>query len=126
MDENRTLRMADRPEPAEGKDNMIVRVRSASICGTDMRTFLHGNAKITPPRILGHEFAGDVVYTSAYAEEHGLRVGDRVSHRTFGEGCILTATPMGNDTLLEIAFEQVGTKKLMANFARLTKLSGNQ
>ncbi len=79
MDENRTLRMADRPEPAEGKDNMIVRVRSASICGTDMRTFLHGNAKITPPRILGHEFAGDVVYTSAYAEEHGLRVGDRVT-----------------------------------------------
>ena len=53
-------------------------------------------------------------------------MGDRVSHRTFGEGCILTATPMGNDTLLEIAFEQVGTKKLMANFARLTKLSGNQ
>ena len=44
-------------------------------------------------------------------------MGDRVSHRTFGEGCILTATPMGNDTLLEIAFEQVGTKRLMANFA---------
>lgn len=61
-----------------------------------------------------------------HAPSEPLRVGDRVSHRTFGEGCILTATPMGNDTLLEIAFEQVGTKKLMANFARLTKLSGNQ
>ena len=61
-----------------------------------------------------------------HAPSDPLRVGDRVSHRTFGEGCILTATPMGNDTLLEIAFEQVGTKKLMANFARLTKLSGNQ
>ena len=61
-----------------------------------------------------------------HAPSEPLRVGDRVSHRTFGEGCILTATPMGNDTLLEIAFEQVGTKKLMANFARLTKLSGNE
>ena len=36
---------------------------------------------------------------------------------------ILSVTPMGNDSLLEIAFEKVGTKKLMANFARLKKLS---
>ena len=39
----------------------------------------------------------------------------------FGTGVILTATPMANDTLLEIAFDKVGTKKLFANFARLTK-----
>lgn len=58
-----------------------------------------------------------------HAPSEPLRVGDRVSHRTFGDGCILSVTPMGNDNLLEIAFEQVGTKKLMANFARLTKLS---
>ena len=79
MDENRALRMADRPEPAEEKDNMIVRVRSASICGTDMRTYINGNAKIAPPRILGHEFAGDVVYASPFASQHGLRAGDRVT-----------------------------------------------
>ena len=48
--------------------------------------------------------------------------GDTVSHKTFGQGLILSATPMANDTLLEIAFEKVGTKKLFANFARLTKL----
>lgn len=45
--------------------------------------------------------------------------GDRVEHRTFGVGMILTATPMANDMLLEIAFDTVGTKKLFANFARL-------
>ena len=50
------------------------------------------------------------------------RVGDKVSHKTFGAGMILSATPMANDTLLEIAFEKVGTKKLFANFARLEKL----
>ena len=34
---------------------------------------------------------------------------------------VVGVTPMGNDTLLEIAFDKVGTKKLMANFARLKK-----
>ena len=49
-------------------------------------------------------------------------VGMRVKHKAFGEGMILTSTPMGNDTLLEIAFDTKGTKKLMANFAKLEKL----
>lgn len=50
------------------------------------------------------------------------RLGDTVQHKTFGTGLIVSATPMANDTLLEIAFDKAGTKKLMANFARLTKL----
>ena len=50
------------------------------------------------------------------------RAGDTVKHKTFGQGMVLSATPMANDTLLEIAFEKVGTKKLFANFARLEKL----
>lgn len=50
-----------------------------------------------------------------------FRAGDTVEHKTFGTGLVLTATPMANDTLLEIAFDKVGTKKLFANFARLTK-----
>ena len=49
------------------------------------------------------------------------RVGDTVSHKAFGTGIIVSATPMANDTLLEVAFDKVGTKKLFANFARLTK-----
>jgi DNA helicase-2/ATP-dependent DNA helicase PcrA len=52
----------------------------------------------------------------------GYSVGQRVKHKVFGEGMILSAKPMGNDTLLEIAFDTKGTKKLMANFARLEKL----
>jgi DNA helicase-2/ATP-dependent DNA helicase PcrA len=49
-------------------------------------------------------------------------VGDAVLHPTFGPGLVLGAKPMGNDTLLEIAFENAGTKKLMANFAKLEKI----
>lgn len=49
-------------------------------------------------------------------------VGQRVEHKTFGEGMILTVSPMGSDTLLEIAFDNAGTKKLMAAYAKLKVL----
>lgn len=49
-------------------------------------------------------------------------VGDRVKHKVFGEGNILSVKPMGNDTLLEVNFDTVGIKKLMANFAGLKKI----
>ena len=49
--------------------------------------------------------------------------GDRVSHMTFGEGEILSVKPMGADVLYEISFEKVGTKKLMATYAKLKKIN---
>ena len=52
-----------------------------------------------------------------------LKAGDRVSHKTFGEGTIVKVTPMGGDCLLEVLFDTVGTKKIMYKFAKLTKLS---
>lgn len=48
-------------------------------------------------------------------------VGDTVKHKIFGTGVVLGVQPVANDTLLEIAFDKAGTKKLMANFAKLTK-----
>ncbi len=47
---------------------------------------------------------------------------DRVRHKVFGEGVVLKATPMANDTLLEIQFERSGLKKIMANFAKVSKV----
>ncbi len=46
--------------------------------------------------------------------------GMRVRHARFGEGMILSVRKMANDTLLEIAFDEAGTKKLMANYANLS------
>lgn len=37
----------------------------------------------------------------------------------FGGGMVISVTPMGNDHLVEVAFDGVGTKKVMAKFARL-------
>lgn len=48
--------------------------------------------------------------------------GDVVVHKVFGKGNVLSARPMGNDTLLEINFDGVGNKKLMANYAKLEKI----
>lgn len=51
-----------------------------------------------------------------------FKVGDTVSHRVFGNGMVVSMTPMANDVLVEVAFDKVGTKKIMANFARLKKI----
>lgn len=58
----------------------------------------------------------------AKANTETFEAGDRVSHRIFGEGTVLSAKRMANDTLLEIAFESKGTKKIMANFAKIKKI----
>ncbi|MBR1779360.1 MAG: UvrD-helicase domain-containing protein [Clostridia bacterium] len=49
--------------------------------------------------------------------------GDKVNHKVFGRGTIISATAMGNDTLIEISFDKVGNKKLMANFAKLERIT---
>lgn len=43
--------------------------------------------------------------------------GDMVQHTAFGRGMVLSVIKMGNDALLEIAFDQIGTRKLMAKTA---------
>ena len=58
------------------------------------------------------------------APSANYKSGQLVSHKTFGRGMIITVTKMGNDNLLEIAFDNAGTKKLMSNFARLEIIEG--
>ena len=48
--------------------------------------------------------------------------GDQVLHITFGVGEILSVSEMGSDILYEIAFEDIGTKRLMATYAKLKKI----
>ena len=47
----------------------------------------------------------------------GFKMGDSVQHKAFGRGLITKVTPMGGDALVEIAFDSVGTKKLMLKSA---------
>ncbi len=50
------------------------------------------------------------------------KVGDKVEHKTFGEGLVLGAKAVGGDMVLEIAFDNYGTKKIMAKMAKMKKL----
>ena len=60
--------------------------------------------------------------SAAVKESVTYAAGEKVLHNVFGEGTILSVKPMSNDSMLEIAFDKVGTKKIMANFAKLKKL----
>jgi L-iditol 2-dehydrogenase len=70
------LPILDVPDPRLDDGEVLLAIESCSVCGTDLRTYRHGDAKITPPRILGHEFCGRVVETRA--PDAGLKAGDRV------------------------------------------------
>ena len=70
---------------------------------------------------VAHSF-GQVGADRPQSTTESYAVGDTVRHASFGTGVILSAKPMANDTLLEIAFDKVGTKKLMANYAKLKKM----
>ncbi len=50
------------------------------------------------------------------------KTGDTVEHKTFGRGLIIGAKSVGGDMVLEIAFDDYGTKKIMAKMAKMKKL----
>ena len=56
------------------------------------------------------------------SEHTEYSVGDRILHKKYGEGTIISVEKLGNDTLLEIAFEKDGTKKIFANFTKPIKI----
>lgn len=64
------------PEPKLESGEILLAIDACSVCGTDLRTFRHGDKKIEPPRILGHEFCARVVENRA--PDSPLKPGDRV------------------------------------------------
>ncbi len=72
------IKVEDVDAPAIQESEMLIRVRAASICGTDLRISKHGHFKIPAGqrRVLGHEIAGEVVQVGKLIEgfEPGMRV----------------------------------------------------
>ena len=54
---------------------------------------------------------------TAAKESVSFRTGDHIRHKAFGTGMISKMTPMGGDYLIEVSFDQLGTKKLMLRAA---------
>lgn len=75
----KSLRMAEVPIPEINENEALLKVRAASICGTDVRMYLNGYKGVTEetPLVLCHEFSGDIVKTGANVTS--LKPGMKVS-----------------------------------------------
>ncbi|MCD8180343.1 MAG: UvrD-helicase domain-containing protein [Firmicutes bacterium] len=78
-----------------------------------------GFYNFTPPKKEHYTKPAPKIFTADYSD---FKEGDIVEHKKFGQGKILKATPCGNDCILEIEFESVGFKRLMAAFAKIKKV----
>jgi 2-desacetyl-2-hydroxyethyl bacteriochlorophyllide A dehydrogenase len=65
------------PMPQRGEGEALVKVKSASICGSDIGAFRGTNPLVSYPRIIGHEVAGEIIEISP-KNKKGLKVGDKV------------------------------------------------
>ena len=72
--------LCDVPEPSIRENEVLIRVRRAGVCGTDVHIYLWdawAQGRCRPPFVVGHEFAGDVVEVGSLVEN--VAVGDRVT-----------------------------------------------
>jgi len=72
--------LADVPEPQIRDDEVLVRVRRAGVCGTDVHIYdwdEWAQGRCRPPFVVGHEFAGDVVQVGRLVTD--VKEGDRVT-----------------------------------------------
>ncbi|MDH7498840.1 MAG: zinc-binding dehydrogenase [candidate division NC10 bacterium] len=79
---NVEIREVSQPEPGPGE--VLIEVRAAGICGTDLHIW-KDEYKSVPPMIMGHESSGVIAALGQGVE--GLAVGDRVTSETFAKFC---------------------------------------
>ncbi len=76
--------LIDVPDPVATPGHVVIEVKAAGICGTDLHIY-HDEFPSVPPVILGHEVAGVVVDTGAGVSR--CRPGDRVTTETYFSTC---------------------------------------
>jgi L-iditol 2-dehydrogenase len=80
------IRLEDAPEPDAGPGELKIRVRNCSTCGTDVKISRFGHHHIVPPRVMGHEVAGEIADVGAGVT--AWTAGDRVQ--------VIAAIPCGH------------------------------
>ncbi len=70
------IRLEQVPEPDVAPGEIKLRVRACSTCGTDVKISRSGHPNMTPPQVMGHEIAGEIVDIGEGVR--GWAVGDRV------------------------------------------------
>ncbi|RLC92942.1 MAG: hypothetical protein DRI77_12365 [Chloroflexi bacterium] len=72
----REIRFEEVPDPTPGPGEVLIRVRACGVCGSDLHIYT-GDREVGYPRILGHEFAGEVVAVGEGVS--GIAPGERVT-----------------------------------------------
>jgi L-iditol 2-dehydrogenase len=67
----------DVPTPQPDENEMLVKVKACAICGSDLRIFKYGEARVNMPAITGHEIAGIVERIGVNVDQ--FKVGDRIA-----------------------------------------------
>lgn len=70
------IRIEEIPKPEIKDDEVLIRVRAAGICGSEVHAYAGVSKRRTPPLIMGHEFTGEVTEVGEKGE--GVQIGDRV------------------------------------------------
>jgi len=71
------LEMEDISRPTPSPQEILIKVKACSICGTDIRVYHHGHKHMRFPRIIGHELSGEIVEIGKRVEGHKL--GEKVA-----------------------------------------------
>lgn len=77
LEELGKIELRELPEPGIDDDSALLRVEAVSICGSDVRILHHGNPRVKPPAIIGHEAAGVVAKVGKNVTR--VKEGDRVA-----------------------------------------------
>ena len=64
-----TIKLKDIPLSSPKEGELLIRVKACAICGTDLKVYHYGHHRVSFPRILGHEIAGEVVKAGAKVKE---------------------------------------------------------
>lgn len=96
-------------------DEIVKRGGYTSPAFSQSSTYASRTAAYAPPKRTSFSSVPSSPVSSAPALD--LNKGDMVEHTAFGKGMVLSVMKMGGDALLEIAFDHIGTKKLMAKTA---------
>jgi len=70
------VRVETLPVPSCGDEEIRVEVDACAVCGTDLKSWLHGNPRLMAPIVMGHEFTGLV--DTVGSKVGGFAIGDRV------------------------------------------------
>lgn len=121
-------------KPDCGDDGIVLKVKACAVCGSDIRIFHHGNPRVKPPQILGHEISG--IIESVGKNVKNFAPGDKVAVGAdvpCGE-CIFCRSGIGNNCQINYAMgyqfaggfaEYLLLNKTAVNYGPIAKIPNN-